>query len=92
MTSSVDVIYPTVNTDDVSVKLSKSVSNFLFTGFGIIGRAPVAVVEEGRELQGCGVEAIKGGKSTAESVRRLVYDGKCATNWMCAVCLLIGCG
>ena len=38
---SVDVMYPTVIIDDVSVKLPKSVSNFSFSGFRIIGRAPV---------------------------------------------------
>ena len=35
------VIYPAVSIDDVSGKLPKSVSNFLFSGLRIIGRAPV---------------------------------------------------
>jgi hypothetical protein len=41
---SVDVIYPTVIIDDVSVKLLKSVNNFLFSGFRVIGRALVGRV------------------------------------------------
>ena len=36
----IDNIYHTIIIDDVSVKLPKSVSNFLFSGFRIIGRAP----------------------------------------------------
>ena len=41
LTTSVNVIYPTVISDDVSVKLPKSVSIFLFSGLRIIGRGPV---------------------------------------------------
>jgi hypothetical protein len=43
MIRSVDVIYPTVIIDDVRVKLSESLSNFLFSGFHIIGWAPVVL-------------------------------------------------
>jgi hypothetical protein len=42
MITSVEVIYPTENIDDVSVNLPKGVSNsFFFSGFRSIGRAPV---------------------------------------------------
>jgi hypothetical protein len=37
----VHVIYPTGIIVDIGVKLPKSVSDFLFSGFRIIGRAPV---------------------------------------------------
>jgi hypothetical protein len=40
---SVDVIYPMVISVDVSVKLPKSVIDFLFSGFCIIRQAPVAI-------------------------------------------------
>jgi hypothetical protein len=38
-----DVIYPTVMSDD-GVKVLKSVSIFFFSGFRIIGLAPVLIV------------------------------------------------
>jgi hypothetical protein len=38
---SVEFISPTVIIDDISVKLPKSVSDFLFSGIRIIRRAPV---------------------------------------------------
>jgi hypothetical protein len=39
--TSVDVIYPTGTSVDVSVKPPKSVSDFFFSGFRVIGRASV---------------------------------------------------
>jgi hypothetical protein len=44
----VDIIHPTVIIDDVSVKLPKSVSDFLFSGLNIIGRLPVHWVTKGK--------------------------------------------
>jgi hypothetical protein len=44
ITRSVNVFYPTVLIDDVSVKLPKSVSKFLSSGFRIVGRVPVLLV------------------------------------------------
>jgi hypothetical protein len=38
---SIEAIYPTVIIDYVSVKLPESVSNFLFSGFSIVGQTPV---------------------------------------------------
>jgi hypothetical protein len=42
---SVDVFYPTVIIDDVSVKQYPSVSDFLFSGISFLGRAPVLKVQ-----------------------------------------------